>query len=72
MLMVAQAIVSGDDVIEIGKLVFWCSAITVAIAPYLIIAEIHISIHDLLCSITRHSIHNQGLLGMSLLHGINE
>ena len=72
MLMVAQAIVSGDDVIEIGKLVFWCTTISIAISPYLIIAEIHILIDDLLGSISRHCIHNQGLLGMSLLHGINE
>ena len=71
-LLVAALVVLLNDVVEVGKILFCRSAIAVAVAPHLVIAEVDIVLHDIIGAEARHSVHDKRFLGMRCLHGSEE
>ena len=71
-LLVAALVVLLNDVVEVGKILFWRSAIAVAVAPHLVIAEVDIVLHDIIGAEARDSVHDKRFLGMRRLHGSEE
>ena len=68
-----QAIIALNDLVEVGKGRFGSTTIAVAIAPDLIVAEVQLPCaDDLGITIARDGIHDETLLGTTLLDGLDE